>query len=133
MSLEAAIEANTNAIRDLIAAIGNSLHATTAQVAAVVKEAKPKAEKKQETAKPEAASTPTTVEEPAAPEQKADTSEEKLAPTYDDAAKAITALAKAKGREPAMAVLSKFGASKLPEVKPEDFAAVIAAAAEASV
>lgn len=131
MSLELAITENTNAIRDLIAAIGNGLHATGAQVAAVVKEAKPKAEKKQETAKPEVADTPTTAAETAAPEQKAESSEAKPA-TYDDAAKAITGLAKAKGRDAAMAVLAQFSAAKLPDVKPEDFAAVITAATEAS-
>lgn len=99
------------------------------------KEAKPKAGKKQEAAKPEAAPTPTTVEEPAAPEQKADTSEAKTdsapAATYDDAANAVTKLARTKGRDAALAVLSKFGATKLPDVKPEDFAAVIAATVEA--
>ena len=127
--LKSAVEANTNAIRDLIAALGNGQHATPAQVAAVVKEAKPKAEKKQETAKPEVVDTPTTAEEVAAPEPKAENSAP--AATYDDAAKAITALAKSKGRDAAMAVLSKFGAAKLPDVKPDDFAAVIAATVEA--
>lgn len=52
-------------------------------------------------------------------------------PTYQDTAAAVTALAKAKGRDAAVAVLTKFGAAKLPEVKPEDFAAVIAACNEA--
>jgi membrane-bound ClpP family serine protease len=129
MSLELAITENTNAIRDLIAALGNGQHVTQAQVAAVVKEAKPKAEKKQETAKPEAASTPTTVEPAAAPEPKAENSAQ--AATYNDAADAVTKLARTKGRDAAIAVLSKFGAAKLPDVKPEDFAAVIAAAVEA--
>jgi len=53
------------------------------------------------------------------------------APTYQQAAKAVTDLGKAKGRDAAIAVLTKFGAAKLPEVKPEDFAAVIAACEEA--
>lgn len=53
------------------------------------------------------------------------------APTYQDAAAAITNLAKAKGRDAAMAVLAKFKAAKLPDVKPEQFADVIAAATEA--
>lgn len=48
------------------------------------------------------------------------------APTYQATAEAVTKLAKVKGRDAAVAVLSKFGAAKLPEVKPEDFAAVIA-------
>lgn len=100
------------------------------------KEAKPKAEKKQEAAKPEAASTQPTAEQSAAPEQKAEPSAAKAgeapAATYDDAANAVTKLARTKGRDAAIAVLSQFGATKLPEVKPEDFAAVIAAATEAS-
>lgn len=53
------------------------------------------------------------------------------APTYQATADAVTKLAKAKGRDAAVAVLTKFGAAKLPEVKPEDFAAVIAACEEA--
>ena len=55
------------------------------------------------------------------------------APTYQGTADAVTKLARAKGRDAAVAVLSKFGAAKLPEIKPADFRAVIAAceAAEA--
>ena len=53
------------------------------------------------------------------------------APTYQDAANAINALAKAKGRAAAVAVLAAFGAAKLPDVKPEQFADVIAAAQKA--
>lgn len=53
------------------------------------------------------------------------------APTYQDAAAAITKLARAKGRDAAVAVLARFGAAKLPDVKPEQFAAVIAACEEA--
>ena len=49
------------------------------------------------------------------------------APTYQDTANAVTKLARIKGRDAAVAVLSKFGAGKLPDVKPEQFAAVIAA------
>jgi hypothetical protein len=53
------------------------------------------------------------------------------APTYQDAATAITKLSRTKGRDTAVAVLAKFGAAKLPDVKPEQFADVIAAANEA--
>jgi len=55
------------------------------------------------------------------------------APTYLDTADAVTKLARAKGRDTAVAVLSKFGAAKLPDVKSEQFAAVIAACEEAGV
>ena len=52
--------------------------------------------------------------------------------TYQDAAKAVTNLAKAMGRPAAEEVLKQFGASKLPDVKPEDFAAVVQACKEAA-
>ena len=55
------------------------------------------------------------------------------APTYQATADAVTKLARTKGREVAVAVLTKFGAAKLPDVKPEQFAAVIAACEEAEV
>lgn len=51
--------------------------------------------------------------------------------TYQQAADAVTQLAQAKGRDAAVAVLALFGAKKLPEVHPEDFASVIAACAQA--
>ncbi|RQS79770.1 hypothetical protein [Burkholderia seminalis] len=51
--------------------------------------------------------------------------------TYEQASAAVTGLAKTKGRAAAIDVLKKFGASKLPEVKPEQFAALVKACAEA--
>lgn len=53
------------------------------------------------------------------------------APTYQATADAVTKLGREKGRDAAIAVLTKFGAAKLPDVKPEQFAAVIAACEEA--
>ena len=47
--------------------------------------------------------------------------------TYKDAAEVVTKLSRTKGRDAAIAVLKSFGAEKLPDVKPEDFAAVVAA------
>lgn len=52
-------------------------------------------------------------------------------PTYQATADAVTKLARVKGRDAAVAVLSKFSAVKLPDVKPEQFAAVIAACNQA--
>lgn len=63
-----------------------------------------------------AAATQATAPETAAPEQKAESSEPAPACTYDDAAKAIQGLAKTKGRDAAVAVLSSFGVAKLPEL-----------------
>lgn len=53
------------------------------------------------------------------------------APTYQDTADAITKLARTKGRDAAVAVLDEFGAARLPDVKPEQFAAIIAACEKA--
>jgi hypothetical protein len=129
MSLEQVIADNTAAIRDLIAAMQG------APVAAPVV-TEPKAEapaKTEKKAKAEKAETPK-VETAATPEPKEEVApaadEDAPAATYQDAAQAITALSKIKGRDAAVALLKKFGASKLPEVKPEDFDAIVAAANE---
>ena len=67
--------------------------------------------------------------EPAAtPEPKAEPAPAAGEATYQDAAAAITKLSRLKGRETAVALLSEFGASKLPDVKPDQFADVIAKA-----
>lgn len=52
---------------------------------------------------------------------------------YDDAAKAVTRLSKTKGRDAAVALLAEFGVANLKEVKPEQYAEVIAAAEKAMV
>lgn len=140
MSLEATIQENTIAIRELIAAIQAGVPTTAAQVAAVVSEAKPKkATTKKETAKAETKAEPATQAAEQKPEDltqmTAGEAEKALhghannpadAPTYQATAVAVTKLAHTKGREVAVAVLTKFGAAKLPDVKPEQFAAVIA-------
>ncbi len=160
MSLEATIQENTNAIRELIAAIKSGVPTTAAQVAAVVTEAKttPCAGHDAETAKEEgkakpeketaakkttaaateaAASTQSTAEAGAgaAQEKKADNSEasDKAAevPAYPSVVSAINKLAQGKGRDAAVAVLSKFGVTRGPELKPEQYAAVITACEEA--
>lgn len=50
---------------------------------------------------------------------------------YKQAAEAVTKLSRTKGRDAAVAVLKEFKADKLPDVKPEDFAAVVKACADA--
>lgn len=138
MSLEIAIQENTAAIRELIKAISNGVPTTAQQVAAVVKEATEvkaeapaKTEKKAKAEKTESAK----VDTAATQEPKADAApaaDDAPEVTYQDAANAITALSKTKGRDAAVALLKKYGASKLPEVKPEDFAAIVADAKAAS-
>jgi hypothetical protein len=143
MSLEATIAENTAALRELIAAIKAGVPTTAAQVAAVVEQAtdKPTTPAKAEApeaAKPttkakntQAAATAPAPQPSTATDAGASTDAAAPAPTYQDAAAAVTNLAKTKGRDAAVAVLTKFGAAKLPDVKPEQFADVIAACAEA--
>lgn len=104
-------------------------------------EDEPKAEAQAAAATETTQATETTEQKPEALAQMAAAEAEKAshghvndpatAPTYQATADAITKLARAKGRDAAIAVLAKFGASKLPDVKPEQFAAVIAACEEA--
>lgn len=121
-----------------------------APAAAVVKEAKPEATAKKpagtaQTAETKPTETTAAVESsqsvaaetgmPAA--QAAEVlnghaNDDAAAPTYQDAANAINAVAKAKGRAGAIAVLAEFGVAKLPDAKPEQFAAIIRAANEAA-
>lgn len=152
MSLEIAIQENTNAIRELIAALAKGVPTTSAQVAAVVAEApaaakaeaKASTEKKKETAKANVEQyngAATTEQKPEALTQMTGAEAEKAlhghannptdAPTYQATADAVTKLARTKGRDAAVAVLTKFGAAKLPDVKPEQFAAIIAACEKA--
>ncbi|NKD46273.1 hypothetical protein HEQ69_11220 [Haematospirillum jordaniae] len=76
---------------------------------------------------------------PPAPEVLADRTETASAPeekadkeiTYQQVADAVTKLVKTKGRDIAVGVLERFGAAKLPDVKPDQYAAVLAACQEA--
>lgn len=131
---------NHNQLNAVMAALAGN-PAAVEQIAETVSEAKPAKAPKKEAAKVE---TPVVAEvAQAEPEQKPETlaqmsaaeavdaldghaNQTAEAPTYQATADAVTKLARAKGRDAAVAVLSKFGAAKLPEVKPEDFAAVIA-------
>lgn len=133
MSLEQAIIDNTAAIRELIAAISNGIPTTGAQVAAVVEEVK--AEEKQakvdKKTKSETKEAPKSTEAPAVTqEQKDESAAAAVEVTYQEAAAAITSLSRVKGRDAAVALLKKFGAAKLPDVKPEDFAAIVEEANE---
>lgn len=140
MSLEAIIEANTSAIRDLIATLAKGIPTTAAQVAAVVDEApaevKPatKGAGKDKPAKTEEAAPETLAQMNGAQAEKAlegHANQSNDAPTYQDAANAVTKLARTQGRDAAIKVLAQFGAKTLPDVKAEQFADVIAACEKA--
>lgn len=126
MSLEATIQENTAAIRDLIAALANGVPTTAAQVAAVVDQAPAEAE-----AQPASTAKATGKNKP---EKALDghANAPKDQPTYQDAANAVTKLARTKGRDAAIKVLAQFNAKTLPDVQPSDFQKVIDACTEAA-
>lgn len=105
MSLENAIQENTVAIRALIVALGN--------------------------AQPVSVEPATTFSEHVEQLQQAIVFPETIEPAepipYETVAAAITNLVKVKGRDAGLAVLKSFGVAKGPELKPEQYAAVIAA------
>lgn len=125
MSLEQAIQENTAAIRELIAALGKGAPSQAAAPVETATVEEPKVEKPAKEKKQQApAATPESKEEaaPAADEQ---------APvSYDDCAQAVTKLAKTKGRPAAVALLGQFDLKTLQDAKdkPELLAQVKAAA-----
>lgn len=135
MSIEQALAENTNAIRELIAAIKAGVPTTAAQVAAVATEAKttPCAGHAAETETAEEPMTGRELGKTAAQAVEAlDGHANKPAPTatYEDAKAAVLKISKDKGRDAAVTVLSKFGVQKLPDLKPENYGALVAAVKE---
>ena len=132
MSLEQAIVDNTAAIHALIAALSNPSAAvptggTIAQAPVADNSASSTAEASS-VAKPEAAAQP--AKKKAADKPAAEATG--FAPaagsvTKPEAVEALKALAVAKGRDQVVAVLAQFKAAKLDDVKPKDYAALIAA------
>jgi hypothetical protein len=124
MSLEEAIRENTAAVRELIAALSAFRVASPAPAGA------PAAA---EPTKPAAQTPGAEVTAPKAPvaEVPPDDGGGEDGVSYQEAASAVTALARAKGREAALAVLAKFGASNLKQVPESRYAAVINACEEA--
>ncbi|CAH0445684.1 hypothetical protein LMG10661_01868 [Ralstonia syzygii subsp. syzygii] len=85
----------------------------------------------QESGSPQVAAVQTAAEPATAGGNQSAAADDAEVPTYQATADAVTKLARVKGRDAAVAVLSKFSAVKLPDVKPEQFAAVIAACNQA--
>lgn len=145
MSLEAAIQENTNTMKELIA-VWNKLAETTnarpvaaaqalgasytdAKVEAKKQDAKPAAGQTIATAKTEAAApeSTTSASDPAAQSaaQESQASTAATTITYDQVAKAITEGVKT-DRAKVVAVLAKFGAKKGTELKTDQWAAFLA-------
>lgn len=134
MTLEAAIQENTGAIRALIAALAQGIPTPSEPVAAV---AAPKARKEKPPVRVSGTEAGNTPAMPETPVPAAAPVEETAVPavaspasgaTYDEVKRAIVKLSGQKGRDQVLAVLGQFGAAKGPDLKPEQFAEFIAQA-----
>lgn len=133
MSLEATIQENTAAIRELIAKLTAGAAITTAQAVQVIEKPVTAVAEvlKEEVKKPAAAEVSaaavndaaalTTQTEPGA----ADAGDKAPEVTYDQVKDCIKEMAK-KSRDMAVGALKEFGAAKGPDLKPEQFAAFVA-------
>lgn len=138
---------NSAQLNAVIAALNIAVEQPAPQAAVVKEAAAPAGKQKEAAAKTESAATtaptaeaadapatttaspaPSPTTPPAAASSAAAATE---VVSYQETATAITKLSRLKGRDAAVAVLAKFGAANLKEVKPEQFAAVLAAANEA--
>ena len=135
MSLEAAIHENTQAIQALIAALGNGIPTTAAQVAAVVQEAEKPAKAEAKKAKEAAAPAPTLNVVDNSTTSSAD-DKPGTAPTAELFAQAVAVLntlISSNRRAQAAATLAWFGVARLSEASaaqvPEILNALTAAAA----
>jgi restriction endonuclease Mrr len=120
MSIEQALAENTAAIRELINAFRAGVPTTAAQVAAVVEQAAAEPVKVE----------PAKAETPKVEPVKAEPAPAKGELTYEEVAKKVTQLGK-KDRNVAVAILGKYGAAKLPQVDPSQFAELLAEVEEA--
>lgn len=125
MSLEQAIQENTAAIRELIAALGKG---APSQAAAPVETATVEEPKVEKPAKEKKQQAPAAM--PESKEEVAPVADEPAPVSYDDCAQAVTKLAKTKGRPAAVALLGQFDLKTLQDAKdkPELLAQVKAAA-----
>ena len=125
MSLEQAIQENTAAIRELIAALGTG---ATSQAAAPVETATVEEPKVEKPAKEKKQQAPAAM--PESKEGAAAAADEPAPVSYDDCAQSVTKLAKSKGRPAAVALLGQFDLKTLQDAKdkPELLAQVKAAA-----
>ena len=125
MSLEQAIQENTAAIRELIAALGKG---APSQAAAPVETATVEEPKVETPAKEKKQQAPAAT--PESKEEVAPAADEPAPVSYDDCAQSVTKLAKTKGRPAAVALLGQFDLKTLQDAKdkPELLAQVKAAA-----
>ncbi|WP_323026558.1 hypothetical protein [Castellaniella sp.] len=155
MSLETAIAENTSALRELLAVLQAGALAIQPEAASTGKKSGTgRSSAQTQTASDSSANSSTEstkADEPGkgadagnappdaaartdagpATDGTAQSAETGAAVTYQAAADAVTKLARTKGRDAAIGVLKDFGVEKLPEVKADQYAAVVAACAKA--
>jgi len=124
MSLETAIQENTNALRDLMALISANLEHAQRPITVEPQEIPAQLRKAKPTPKPPAVPssepTPTASESSESSSTESSAAEESEA-TLDDAKKALRALYDAKGRDATVDALSRFGAAKVIDLLPEHY------------
>lgn len=125
MSLEQALQENTVAIRELIAALTN--HAPTP---APTKEVEAAAEKAVEKAKAKAPAKKTEPAVETAANRSSDADATSDAVTYSQVSDAVLKLVAAKGRAAATDILTDMGLKSAREAKPEQYAELLAKVAE---
>lgn len=123
MSLEAAIQENTNALRDLIPQLKATPTPAAIKAAEAVVQTAKESSKETEATKVEVKEQPKV--DPKPENAEANSASEV---TIDMVKKATTDLAKVKGRDAAVAVLAQFDAKNANEVNPEAYAEYVAAA-----
>ena len=117
MSLEQALERNTEMMKDLIRALEGFQPVAAPQEAPPIPKLRPKAEAPEPSAKPKVPTTTTPSEAPTP-------TETTKAIDYAQVAAAITSTFKV-DKAKVIAALAKFGAAKGPQLKVEDYAAFL--------
>lgn len=116
------------AINNLAAALVSAKQADTVIEKASSKARAKKSEQVVESAEATTTRAPAETNQPAPTATETTAATESVAPSREDARKAILKVAKEKGHDAAAALLKQFGASKISEVKDEDIAGIIKAA-----
>lgn len=123
--LAAALDRHTKALETCAAALSNGEGATKTPRKARAAEATPQEPAAAPAATPTPA-TPAAAPAAAAPASAASAAVSATGPTLQKVADAIIDLANTVSREAAVGILSKYGAAKVPQLKPADFIAVLA-------
>lgn len=126
MSLEAAIQENTAALNNLIAALAAGAAISTAVATSTIAKSEPKTEAKKPDAQTASSALGAKQELAAQKGAVQETADKQPAVDYEQVKAAILRLSKEKGREPTVALLQRHGVTKGPDLKAEQYAQVVA-------